>query len=154
VGRRASEVLSLLDLPDVKVIFADSPNAGQLQIGILAVVAQEEALAISTPIRAALTAAKARGAKLGNPNGADALQRYQAALRAAGKTGNEAGLKAAKESADHFARNVWSEVVPLVAARLTDAVIAERLNEAGIPTRRNGKWHETSIRRVRARMES
>jgi hypothetical protein len=34
VVRRASEVPSLLDLPDIRVVFADTPNAGQLQMGI------------------------------------------------------------------------------------------------------------------------
>jgi hypothetical protein len=43
VGRRAADVLNLL----VTVAFAASPNASQLQIGILAVVTEEEARAIS-----------------------------------------------------------------------------------------------------------
>ena len=53
VGRRAADVLNLLNDAKVTVAFADSPNASQLQIGILAVVAEEEARAISARTKAA-----------------------------------------------------------------------------------------------------
>ena len=53
----------------------DNPTATPLTIGILALVAQDEARAISERTKAALKAAKARGQALGNPNGAEALRR-------------------------------------------------------------------------------
>jgi DNA invertase Pin-like site-specific DNA recombinase len=151
-GRVASEVLSLLDRPGLKVVFADNPNAGRLTLGVLACVAQEEAEAISTRTKAALAAAKERGTVLGNPNGARALLRHQAKERAKGLKGNEAGVIAAKICASDFARTVWSEIQPLIGT-MSEAAIAAHLNENGPPTRREGgRWHIMSVRRIRARM--
>jgi DNA invertase Pin-like site-specific DNA recombinase len=146
VGRRAADVLNLLNDSRVKVVFADSPNASQLQIGILAVVAEEEARAISVRTKAALAAARARGVKLGNYDGGHALTAYTA------KHGNVAGCTGAKRSADEFANDARAFVAPLIQDGLPDAAIAEALNEYGIETRRGARWHETSVRRLRERL--
>lgn len=147
VGRRASEVLTLLDRKDINVVFADSPHASQLQIGILAVVAEEEARAISARTKAALAAAKARGVKLGNPKGWAVLAAYQLTH------GNGAAVEAAKRSADSFADDLRMYVEGYVAQGLSNRAIAAKLNEDEIaPRRTDARWHETSVRRVRERL--
>lgn len=146
VGRRAADVLGLLDDRKLKVVFADSPTASRLENGVRAVFAEEEGRAISERTKAALAAARARGVKLGNYEGGRALVRYTA------KHGNVKGCEGAKKHADEFARDMHDFVEPLVKRGLTDAAIATALNEDGIATRRGARWHETSVRRLRARL--
>lgn len=151
IGRRASEVLTLLDRSDVKVVFADMPHASNLQLGIMAVVAEEEARAISARTVAALAVAKMRlkreGKKLGGPLGAAPLVAHIA------KHGNGAATKGAKKKADEFATDTWAFIEPCVLQGMTDKAIAQKLNDDEIETRREGgRWHETSIRRIRARI--
>lgn len=151
VGRKASDVLRLLDQPGLNVVFADSPNAKGLEIGIRAVIAEEEARAISERTKAALAAAKVRlekeGKKLGNKDGGAALLAYKALH------GNESGCIGARKQAGQFADNMRPVFEPLIEAGMSDRAIAKALNEDGIPTRREGgRWHETSVRRLRERI--
>ena len=83
LSRSASFTLALRD-SGAKFVCCDMPEANDLTIGVLAVANQHEAQAISTRTKDALKAAKARGVRLGNPNGAAALKR-------AGK-GNQAAI--------------------------------------------------------------
>ncbi len=66
--------------PNVHFSACDMPEANDLTVGIMALVAQQEGEALSRQTKDALAAAKARGVKLGIPNGA-------ATLRQAGKGG-------------------------------------------------------------------
>jgi DNA invertase Pin-like site-specific DNA recombinase len=146
-GRRASEVLTLLDRSDVKVVFADMPHASDLQLGILAVVAQEEARAISVRTVAALQAAKLRGVKLGGPLGIAPLAAYGAL------NGNVKAAEGAAKKAQEFASNLAAFVSPYIAAGMSDAEIAEQLNADGVETRREGgRWHRGTVARLRARL--
>lgn len=72
------------------------PEANELTVGIVALVAQQEREAIARCTKEALQAAKARGTKLGNPNGA-------AANRRAGK-GTVPLRRAVMDNAEQFAQ--------------------------------------------------
>ena len=71
---RDAHFLLGLQKAGVRFVAADMPQANELTIGVLAMVAQHERTMISERTKAALAAAKARGVKLGNPNGARCLR--------------------------------------------------------------------------------
>jgi hypothetical protein len=69
--------VSSLQERGVDFVAADMPDANRLTIHIIAAVAESVGRTISENTRMALAAAKARGVKLGNPNGARALRGKQ-----------------------------------------------------------------------------
>lgn len=124
---------------------ADLPNADETTVGVLAIVAQRERDATSKRTREALAAAKARGTRLGNPNGA-------AALRRAGK-GNTAAVGAIKARADERAGNMAEILADLREAGITSlGAIADALNAREIQTPRGGQWHKSSVRNLLDRL--
>lgn len=140
LSRNAAFLLTLRD-SGVEFVAADMPDANNLTVGIMALVAQQEREAISKRTREALQAAKARGVKLGNPNGAAALKR-------AGK-GNAAGVRAIVENADKHA----NELAPVLASLREQGITslgatAKALNERSIRTPRGGRWHKTSVKNL------
>src|SRR3954464_2833821 len=66
---RDAHFLLGLQKAGVKFVAADMPEANEMVVGIMALVAQAERRMISERTKAALQAAKARGVKLGNPTG-------------------------------------------------------------------------------------
>ena len=142
---RSVAFLSALQDSGARFVAADMPEATELTVHIMAAVAQAERKAIGTRTREALAAAKARGVRLGNPNGA-------AALRRAGK-GNEASVATIKGNADAFAADLREVLADLRAGGCTSlAGIAGELNARHIRTARGGKWHPSSVRNLEARL--
>jgi len=144
LSRNAAFLLTLRD-SGVRFVAADMPDANDLTVGIMALVAQQEREAISKRTKEALAAAKARGARLGNPNGAEALRR-------AGR-GNAASLKVLRAQADDHAGNLQ----PVIEALATEGIaslgaVAHALNERGMLTPRGGRWHKSSVRNLIIRM--
>ena len=72
---RDAHFLLGLQKSEVSFVAADLPEANELTVGLMAVIAQHERRMISKRTKEALAAAKRRGVKLGNPNGAAALRR-------------------------------------------------------------------------------
>ena len=145
LSRNAAFLLTLQG-SGVRFLACDMPEANDLTVGIMALVAQQEREAISRRTREALAAAKARGVKLGNPNGA-------AALRRAGK-GGVALREVVAQNADLHA----VALAPVVEAlqgqgHTTLRAIATELNAAGMQTRRGGRWHVSSVRNLLARLD-
>lgn len=125
---------------------ADNPDVNRLTIGLLAVINEDERERISERTKAALSAAKARGQRLGNPNGA-------AALRRAAK-GNAASVQAIRAGADGFAEGLRGTVEGMKARGAGSlAALAAELNAAHIRTPRGGQWHPSSVRNLLQRLE-
>jgi len=144
LSRNAAFLLTLRD-SGTSFVAVDMPEANSVTVGIMAVIAEEERRAISARTKAALAAAKARGVKLGNPNGA-------AALRKAG-TGPKAGTQAAQRNADRRAEEVAGVIAEIEAGGTVSlAGIAKALNERHIRTPRGGAWQAVSVQRVKARL--
>ncbi len=132
LSRNAAFLLALRD-SGVRFVAVDMPEANDLTVGIMALVAQAEREAISRRTKEALAVAKARGVKLGNPNGAVALRR-------AGK-GGMALRAAVSANAEAFARDLKAVVADIRATgHLSLRSIAAELTAQGIRTRRGGKW--------------
>lgn len=139
LGRRASYVLNLLDNSGVEFRFVEMPHASKLEIGVRAVVAEEEGRAISQRTRAALAAAKARGRALGfaNPERTDM------------KRATENSVASRKGKADAFAANVLPIIESIRAAGVvTLRDIASALNARGLRTARGGEWYATTVKNV------
>jgi DNA invertase Pin-like site-specific DNA recombinase len=157
LSRSASFTLTLRD-SGVKFVCCDMPEANDLTIGVLAVVAQAEAQAISRRTKDALQMARKRIAqtgqrdhrrvkRLGNPNGA-------AALRKAGK-GNTAAVAKVSANADQRARDL-AEVVKDIRAggAVTLGAIAEELNGREMITARSSRWYPSSVANLLRRLEA
>jgi DNA invertase Pin-like site-specific DNA recombinase len=123
------------------VLAVDMPEANDLTVGIMALVAQAEREAISRRTKEALAVAEARGVKLGNPIGAAALRRARKgamALRAAVVTNAE------QHAAD------LAEVVAVIRAAGATSLreIATALSQRGMPTRRSRTWQVLNPRNL------
>jgi DNA invertase Pin-like site-specific DNA recombinase len=147
LDRLSRNVAFLAQLQDsgAKFTAADMPEADEFTVHILAAVAQRERKLTSNRTKGALAAAKARGMKLGNPNGADAIRR-------AGK-GNTAAIDAVRKNAVGRAAEYAETIDDVRAGGATSLpAIARELNERGIVTARGGRWHPSSVRNLLIRL--
>jgi DNA invertase Pin-like site-specific DNA recombinase len=144
----------LLDLigSGANVVFCDLPEipagaTGRFLLTQMASVAELERGLISERTKAALAAAKARGVKLGNPNGARALFGKQ--------VGNREAVAAVQDNARRRAEDLRAIVEDIRAAGAASArQVAAALNERGVLTPRDGKWHASSAARLLTRLSA
>ena len=123
----------------------DDGLMGRILLTQMASVAELEAGLISERTKVALAAAKARGVKLGNPNGARALRGKQG--------GNKQAVAKVKANAQQRAANLRAIIDDVQAKGVTSVrAIAAALNARGVLTPRGGAWHPTSTARVLARL--
>jgi DNA invertase Pin-like site-specific DNA recombinase len=144
LGRIAGNlpVVSALIESGVAFVAADNPHADPSTIVLLAAVAEEERRVASARTTVALAAAKARGVKLGNPNGARALRGKQ--------IGNHAAVAAIKSNAKQAAAAAYAQIQAIIAEEGTTslAALSRALNARGVRTPRGGLWYPTSVKLV------
>lgn len=130
---RDAAFLLALRKAGVDIVAADMPNAGTLEFGVRAVVAQHEREEISKRTKDALSAAKARGVKLGCPNP---------------RAGGLASGAARREKQQAVAKQAMPIISALRDAGASLRAIAGNLNDAGIPTALGGKWYAASVSNI------
>ncbi len=140
---RDAHFLLGLDKAGVEFVAVDMPHANRLTVGVMALVAEQEAVAISQRTKAALAAAKARGTKLGKPKGTP-VQRSD--------VGRVNGSKANADNAQAFAERMR----PILAkvSGLSANAAAQELAARGYATARGGQWSATQVINVRKQLEA
>lgn len=119
------------------------PEVDPFMLHIYAAVAEQERNLISDRTRKALAAAKARGVKLGNPNGAAHLTGL----------GNGSAVEAVKAGAQERAEGLSGIIASIKAEGITSANgIAGALNARHIATSRGGQWTARSVLNVLNRL--
>ena len=149
LDRLSRNAAFLLQMQEAKVpiVCVDNPAANELTIGLLAVIAQHEAKAISDRTRAALAAAKARGTALGSTRPGHWDGREQARL-----TGAKKGATVSATVRSKAAVEAYSDLRPMMeelrAKGMSLQAIADELNKQGHTTRRGKPWNPVQVARV------
>ena len=143
ITRRAHTLSQLLE-DGYSVRAADMPGADDLMMRVYAAMAQKERELISARTKAALGAAKARGAVLGGDRG----YRPSAGPNAA------AAAMSRIERADRVAHRLWFEIEQLKDEGVSTMIgLARALTERRVPTPRNGQvWTHVTVARLVARV--
>lgn len=141
LDRLARNAHFLLGLKEAGVDFVcvDMPAANALTIGIMAMVAQEEARLISARTKAALAQAKARGVALGSP---------KPITRSTQVMGARQSAVVRSANATRWMTDVKPIVERAVGEMGTLRAAAGYLTLTGVPARRGGMWSATQVMRV------
>jgi DNA invertase Pin-like site-specific DNA recombinase len=135
---RDAHFLLGLEKSGIEFLAADMPFANRLTIGVMALVAEQEAIAISARTKAALAARKARGLPLGN----------QATLRPADRDGAaRAGAAWSRKAASHAAM-VLPAIREMQAAGMSLRAMARDLVKRGFTTVQGGQWTAAQVSAV------
>jgi DNA invertase Pin-like site-specific DNA recombinase len=135
LGRNAAYIFTLIDSSGVDFIFADMPSATKLVIGIMALVAEDEAKRISDRIKAGFVVKRNRGEKMGNP------ENFNNEGRAKGSETNKKIASEKNKQTYWFAKSLRDSGKTLKEIKL-------KLIEGGFKTIDNNDWGESQISRL------
>ncbi len=154
LARNTRFLLSVVEgTGEAGVVFIDLPQlpagpVGKFMLTQMAAVAELEAGLISQRTKAALTAAKARGVKLGGDRG------NRPCTPEGVRLGAQASAEARALASSRHAHGVLPALEELRAQGLSSLQqLAEGLTARGITTPRGAAWTATAVRRVLARVE-
>ena len=135
LSRNAAFLLTLRD-SGVRFLAADMPEANDLIVGIMALVAEQGREAIFRRTREALAAARARGVRR-RAGGGGAPLREPIAL-----------------NADRHAEDLRDVVEDIRAGgAMSLRATAGEMNQRGILTRRGGRWHASTVMNLLRRLD-
>jgi DNA invertase Pin-like site-specific DNA recombinase len=140
---RDAHFLLGLQKAGVRFVAADMPEANEMVVGIMALVAQAERRMISERTKAALAAAKARGVRLGNPTNRRGQFTAEDHAR---------GAAATAERARAFAERLRPVLATL--AGLSANAAAQELARLGVATAHGGLWSAGKVIAIRKRLEA
>jgi DNA invertase Pin-like site-specific DNA recombinase len=149
---RNVDLLRSLVASEVDLVFCDLPHVppgpmGRFLLTQMAAVAELEAGLIGERTKAALAAARARGVRLGNPNGARALRGKQ--------IGNEDAVASIKAKAAQRAADLRGIVDNIKRSGITTVRgIADELQARGVRAARGDTWHPTAVARLLKRLNT
>ncbi|PCI37992.1 MAG: resolvase [Rhodospirillaceae bacterium] len=133
LSRNLAFIANLMD-SNVEFIATDMPHANRTMLQMMAVFAEHEREMISKRTKEALSAAKARGVRLGSPDPSK---------------GSAAGNTVKKAQAKLFAANVTPIIEDIQRAGITTLRgVATALDARGIRTSRGHFWSATSVSRL------
>lgn len=123
----------------VKFVACDMPDANELTIHMMAAFAEHEAKRISQRTKEALAVARARGVELGK----------------AGAANLRPNVEQRQGTANAFAEKLRPIFAGMLAEKLSQRGMVERLNTVSIPTSTGeiGKWRLTQIQRILTRLQ-
>ena len=159
LSRNAAFLFNLRDA-GVRFIAADMPEANEMTVGIMAVVAEGERKAISKRTTEALAAAKVRLASLTEEERAERIARGKAVKLGAVRwdhlkagpadRGRVAGIATRRAKASSRAADLLPIIGEMRASGVTTlAALAAALTERGIPTARGSStWTPMQVSRV------
>lgn len=130
LSRDAAFILTLMKDSSISFKVAAMPQADNFQLGIYALLNQQEREQVSTRTRAALAAAKARGVKLGNPKNLEEFNRHR--------------KHQARCFADQHSNLIWT----LRNKGKSLREICDVMNASGFKTPRGGIFHPVQVTRI------
>lgn len=135
LSRNAAFTMALRD-SDIDFVAVDMPDANSLTIGIMSVIAQNEAETTSKNTKKALAVLKREGKKLGTPEN----------LTEAGRTKS---IQVRKQRAQENKNNRTALTLIDAYEGMTLEFIAKKLNDGGFKTRNNCNFTPTQVTRLK-----